>query len=77
MPLSNNTVDTWVTDNAASASGELTQTEFEQQLWLAVNGGRYRKQRKALEQISRAYPTLVPETVVSTLRAEVLGVAFP
>lgn len=77
MPLGSSVVDDWVTNNAASASGTLTQTEFERELWTAVNVARYKKKRKALEQIGGAYPTLNAAEIVAELEGEVLGAAYP
>lgn len=77
MPLSNSTVDTWVANNSASASGLRTQTQFEQALWKAVNLARSRPKRKAMDEIRQAYPSLDPASVVSTLEAEVRGVLYP
>lgn len=77
MPLGSSTVDTWVTNNAASASGALTQARFEQELWRAVNEPRYKKKMQALELIQAGYPSLSATSVVAELRAEVTNVAYP
>jgi len=77
MPLGSSVVDDWVINNSGSASGQLTQTDFERALWTAVNVARYKKKRKALEQIASEYPSLDPQAILSELSGEVIGAAYP
>lgn len=77
MPLGSSVVDDWVTNNSSSASGKLTQLEFERALWTAVNAPRYKTRRKAIERIAAEYPSLDTASIINTLRGEVNGTASP